>query len=174
MPTVIPTDHSKSVRSHCILKHCFHINTLIVLIGTINCMYMYSQAYFVSLYNIYKIHPSNKTPRWKKICRNINASLIPLIAELFLYCYERDFMSDLHKSKRHDLIDMFNDTSRYLDDIFTIDNPEFEKYIPDIYPAKLQLNQTKKLLSWIKYKSYWQWHSYQRLRQTRWLRISYC
>ena len=65
----------------------------------------------------------------------------PLIADLFLYCNERDFMSDLHKSKRHDLIDMFNDTSRYLDDIFTIDNPEFEKYIRDIYPAKLQLNK---------------------------------
>ena len=43
----------------------------------------------------------------------------PRIADLLLYCYERDFMSDLHKSKRHDLIDMFNDTSRYLDDIFT-------------------------------------------------------
>ena len=65
----------------------------------------------------------------------------PLIADLFLYCYERDFMSDLQKSKRHDLIDMFNDTSRYLDDIFTIDNPEFEKYIPDIYPAELQFNK---------------------------------
>ena len=50
-------------------------------------------------------------------------------------------MSDLHKSKRHDLIDMFNATSRYLDDIFTIDNPEFEKYIPDIYLAELQLNK---------------------------------
>ena len=36
---------------------------------------------------------------------------------------------------------MFNDTSRYLDDIFTINNPEFEKYIPDIYPAELQLNK---------------------------------
>ena len=59
----------------------------------------------------------------------------PLIADLFLYCYERDFMSELQKSKRFDLIDMFNDTSRYLDDIFTIDNPEFEKHIPDIYPA---------------------------------------
>ena len=50
-------------------------------------------------------------------------------------------MSDLQKSKRFDLIDMFNDTSRYLDDIFTIDNPEFEKHIPDIYPAELQLNK---------------------------------
>ena len=65
----------------------------------------------------------------------------PLTADLFLYCYERDFMYDLHKSKRHDLTDMFKDTSRYLDDIFTIDNPEFEKYIPDTYPAELQLNK---------------------------------
>ena len=49
----------------------------------------------------------------------------PLIADLFLYCYERDFMSNLQKSKRFDLIDKFNDTSRYRDDIFTIDNLAF-------------------------------------------------
>ena len=48
----------------------------------------------------------------------------PLIANLFLFCDERDFMSKLHKSNQYDLIDMFNDTSRYHDDIFTIDNPE--------------------------------------------------
>ena len=98
----------------------------------------------------------------------MGTNCVPLIADLFLYCYERDFMSDLHKSKRHDLIDMLNDTSRYLDDIFTIDNREFEKYeyLPDIYRAELQLNKAK-------YKSYWQWHSYQSLRQTLWLRISY-
>ena len=65
----------------------------------------------------------------------------PLIADLFLYCYERDFMPNLHKLKRYDLIDMFNDTSRYLDDIFTIDNPEFENHIPDIYPTELKLNK---------------------------------
>ena len=54
----------------------------------------------------------------------------PLMADLFLFCYERDFMSNLHKSKQYDLIDMFIDTSRYLDDIlvFTIDNPDFEKH----------------------------------------------
>ena len=42
---------------------------------------------------------------------------------------------------------------RYLS-IFTIDNPEFEKHTPDIYPAELQLNKAntsdKKILSWIK------------------------
>ena len=71
----------------------------------------------------------------------MDTNYVPLIANLFLSCYEGDFMSDLHKSKRHDLIDMLNDTSRYLDDIFTIDKPEFEKHIPDIYPAELQLNK---------------------------------
>ena len=64
----------------------------------------------------------------------------PLIADLFLYCCKRDFICYLRKSKRYDFIDMFNDTSRYLDDIFTIDNPEFEKNISDIYPADLQVN----------------------------------
>ena len=82
---------------------------------------------------------------------HMGTNCAPLIADLFLYCYERDFMSYLLKSKRFDLIDMFNDTSRYLDDILTIDNPEFEKHFSDIYPVELQLNkantQTKKLLS---------------------------
>ena len=68
-------------------------------------------------------------------------SCFPLIADLFLFCCERDFMSNLHKYKQHDVIDMFNDTSRYLDDIFTIDNPEFYKHIPDMYPTELQLNK---------------------------------
>ena len=65
----------------------------------------------------------------------------PLIADLFLYCYERHFISNLQSSKRFDLIDKFKDTSRYLDDIFTIDNPEFADHIPDIYLRELQLNK---------------------------------
>ena len=38
-----------------------------------------------------------------------------------------------------------NDTSRYLNGIFPIDNPEFEKHIPDIYPTELQLNKANTL-----------------------------
>ena len=60
---------------------------------------------------------------------------------ILLFCYERDFMSNLHISKRHVLINMFNDISRYLDGIFTIDNSEFEKHIPDINPTELQLSK---------------------------------
>ena len=72
---------------------------------------------------------------------HVGTNCAPLIADLFLFCYERDFMPNLHKSKQYDLIDMFNDTSRYLADICTIDNPEFEKHIPGIYPMELQLNE---------------------------------
>ena len=36
---------------------------------------------------------------------------------------------------------MFNNTSRYFDDIFTIDNPEFEKHIPDTHQTELKLNK---------------------------------
>ena len=43
--------------------------------------------------------------------------------------------------KRFYLIDKFNDTSRYLDDIFTIDNPAFAEHIPDIYQREIQLNK---------------------------------
>ena len=48
-------------------------------------------------------------------------------------------MSNLHK--QYDFIDMSHHTSRYTDDILTIDNPEFGKHIPDIYPMERQLNK---------------------------------
>ena len=50
-------------------------------------------------------------------------------------------MSNIHNSKQYYLIYMFNNTSRYLDDTFTIDNPECDKHIADIYPTTLKLNK---------------------------------
>ena len=64
-----------------------------------------------------------------------------------------DVMSNLQKSKRLNLTEMFNDTSRYPDDIFTIDYPEIAKHTLNIYPTELQLIeqilQTKKFLFWM-------------------------
>ena len=65
----------------------------------------------------------------------------PLVADLFLFCYERDFMKSLTKEKRYDLIDAFNSTSRYLDDLLNIDNIHFEHMVHRIYPAELRLNK---------------------------------
>ena len=44
----------------------------------------------------------------------------PLVADLFLFCYERDIMMSLSDDKQADVIDAFNTTSRYLDDILNI------------------------------------------------------
>ena len=64
----------------------------------------------------------------------------PLIADLFLYCYERDFMLGLAKDGDTQKIDAFNKTSRYLDDILNIDNPFFPNLYKNIYPSQLKLN----------------------------------
>ena len=37
----------------------------------------------------------------------------PLVADLFLYCYERDFMDSLNHDNQADVIEAFNSTSRY-------------------------------------------------------------
>ena len=65
----------------------------------------------------------------------------PLLADLFLYCYERDFMDSLNHDNQADVIEAFNSTSRYLDAILNIGNPYFESMVKQIYPPKLQLNK---------------------------------
>ena len=65
----------------------------------------------------------------------------PLVADLFLFCYERDFMMSLSDDKPADVIDAFNTTSRYFDDILNINNVYFDNIVGQIYPSELQLNK---------------------------------
>ena len=65
----------------------------------------------------------------------------PLVAVLFLSFYERDFMTSLSDDNQGDIIEVFNSTSRYLDDLLTIDNPYFEGMVNQIYPPELQMNR---------------------------------
>ena len=53
----------------------------------------------------------------------------------------KSLMKSLTKEKWYDLIDAFNSTSRYLDDLLNIDNIHFEHMVHRIYPAELQLNK---------------------------------
>ena len=46
----------------------------------------------------------------------------PLVADLFMFCYERDVMMSLSDDKQAAVIDAFNTSSRYLDDILIINN----------------------------------------------------
>ena len=62
----------------------------------------------------------------------------PLVSDLFLFCYERDLVL---LENRADIIEAFNSTFRYLDDLLNIGNIYIEHMVDRIYPAELQLNK---------------------------------
>ena len=64
----------------------------------------------------------------------------PLVADLLLVCYDRDFMLSLSDDSQSEVIDPSNFTSRYLDDLLNIDNTFFDSMVNHIYPSVLQLN----------------------------------
>ena len=65
----------------------------------------------------------------------------PLVVDLFLFYYERDFMLSLSEDNQYDVIEAFNSTSRYLDDLLNIDNNFFDSMVNRIYPSELHLNK---------------------------------
>ena len=50
----------------------------------------------------------------------------PVVADLFLYCYERDFMTSFSDVKQAEIIEAFKSTSRYLDDFLKRDDFDFD------------------------------------------------
>ena len=70
----------------------------------------------------------------------IGINCAPLVADLFLFCYERYFMTSLSDVKQAEIIEAFKSTSGYLD-LLNIDNPYFEGMVNRIYPPELQLNK---------------------------------
>ena len=66
----------------------------------------------------------------------------PLLADIFLYSYEADFVQSLLSTGKKQLASLFNLTYRYIDDVLSINNPEFEHYLGQMYPAKLKIKDT--------------------------------
>ena len=50
-------------------------------------------------------------------------------------------MLTLSEATQSDIIEAFNSTSRYLDDLLTIDNNFFDSMVNRIYPSECQLNK---------------------------------
>ena len=71
----------------------------------------------------------------------MGAYCAPLVADLFLFCYERGFMMSFSDDKQADIIDALNTTSRYLDDILNINNVYFDTMVSQLYPSEPQLNK---------------------------------
>ena len=66
----------------------------------------------------------------------------PLLADIFLYSYEADFIQSLLSTGKKHLASRFNLTYRYIDYVLSINNPEFENYLDQIYPAELEIKDT--------------------------------
>ena len=65
----------------------------------------------------------------------------PLVADLLLFCYERDFALSLSDDNQSEVFEAFNSTSRYLDNLLNIDNNLFDSMVSHIYPSEIKLNK---------------------------------
>ena len=61
----------------------------------------------------------------------------PFVADIFLFCYERDFMMSLSDDKQTDIIDACKTTFRCLDDILNMNNFYFDKMVKARKRAKM-------------------------------------
>ena len=66
----------------------------------------------------------------------------PLLADLFLYSYEAEFIQMLQRQGQKKLASSFNFTYRYIDDVLSLNNSNFSDYLHCIYPKELEIKET--------------------------------
>jgi hypothetical protein len=66
----------------------------------------------------------------------------PLLADLFLYSYEADFIQGLLKKNEKKLARSFNFTFRYTDVVLSLNNSRFGDFVDRIYPIELEIKDT--------------------------------
>ena len=59
-----------------------------------------------------------------------------------LLAYEAELLQSLLSTVKKKLASQFNFTYRYIDDLLSINNPDFENYLGQMYPAELEINDT--------------------------------
>ena len=68
--------------------------------------------------------------------------LAELLAHLFLYTHENEFLDKLIKEGKRNLARKFNLSYRYIDDLISFNNKRFKEFISDIYPKELTISET--------------------------------
>ena len=115
-----------SLHIACNDRHAFFTSNAIRNYNLWSCQKVYAALTFL-LDNIYIRFGS-------KIYRQIvgipmGTHCAPFVANLFLFCYERDFMLSLSDGNQSKVIEAFNSTPRYLDDLLNIDNTFFDSMV---------------------------------------------
>ena len=72
----------------------------------------------------------------------IGTNCAPLLANLFLYSYENEFLDKLIKESKRKLARKFNLSYRYIDDLISYNNKRFKEFISDICPKELTVSET--------------------------------
>jgi len=72
----------------------------------------------------------------------IGTNCVSLLADLFLYSYETDFIQELLKKNEKKLARSFNFTFRYIDDVLSLNNSMFGNFVDRIYPIELEIKDT--------------------------------
>ena len=65
-----------------------------------------------------------------------------LLVDIFLYSYEAEFIQSLLSAGKKHWASQFNLAYRYIDDVLSINNPDFENYLGHMYPAELEIKDT--------------------------------
>ena len=65
----------------------------------------------------------------KTIRLPMGTNCAPLLAYLFLYSYEAEFIQSLLKAGKKHLAQQFNFTYRYIDDVLSLKNTKFAEYL---------------------------------------------
>ena len=73
----------------------------------------------------------------------------PLLADIFLYSYEAEFIQSLLSTGKKKLASQFNFTYRYIDDVLSINNLDFENYLGQSLRSKTRRRATPLLPTWI-------------------------
>ena len=68
----------------------------------------------------------------------------PLLADLFLYSYENEFLDNMIRSRHWRLARSFNLCYRYMDDLIVFNNKKFLDYLKEIYPSQLTVEKANK------------------------------
>ena len=66
----------------------------------------------------------------------------PLLADLFLYSYEADFIQEIQQKNEKKLARSFNFPFRYIDDVLSLNNSRFGDVVNRIYPIELKIKDT--------------------------------
>ena len=66
----------------------------------------------------------------------------PLLADLFLYSYEAEFVQSLLQAGKKHLAQQFNFTYRYIVDVLSLKNTKFAEYLEVINPRELEIKET--------------------------------